>query len=367
MAKNNAWINNIFYRILQHILFWFISFFIFLHLFKIGPQPQSIDYVYTSLFHLTLIPCVSIHLLFLLPNVKEPSRKWWINILLVFLIILIFSWLNYSFFKSWSNLLLPDYFFISYFSFYQIFLFFLVYIIITSLLKLSKSWFILTEVQNRLLLAGKEKAEIELLALRAQMNPHFIFNCLNSIKSLISNNEPEKSILYLTVFSKLIRNIFQNSDKRHISLFDELETCKLYTELEAMRLNGKLNYQFSVDPNLDLKSIMIPALIIQPFIENAIWHGIVPKDSNGKVLVSVKGENNTVICEVDDDGIGRDLSIKNKPVNRFGHQSKGVQLSKTRLDLEKIINNNNASINIIDKKINGKSSGTRVMLEFNFY
>jgi hypothetical protein len=159
----------------------------------------------------------------------------------------------------------------------------------------------------------KELLELEAKALRAQMNPHFIFNCMNSIKALIQNDEKQRSIEYLTTFSKLIRTLFQNSDKRQISLFDEIETCRLYTQLESMRLNGKLKYSFDIDPNLDLKSVMVPALIIQPFIENAIWHGIVPKDQ-GTIKVSVIGNATSVICEVDDNGIGREMSILNKPV-----------------------------------------------------
>ena len=123
----------------------------------------------------------------------------------------------------------------------------------------------------------KQILELEAKALRAQMNPHFIFNCLNSIKSLIQQHEEEKSVTYLTTFSKLIRTLFNNADKKEISLHDEIETCKLYLQLEAMRFDSSFSYTVKVDENLDLKSIRVPALIIQPFIENAIWHGIVPK------------------------------------------------------------------------------------------
>jgi sensor histidine kinase YesM len=114
--------------------------------------------------------------------------------------------------------------------------------------------------------------ETEAQALRAQMNPHFIFNCLNSIKSLMQQNDNEKATTYLVTFSKLIRTIFQNSDKREITLFDEIETCRLYAQLESMRFGNKLSCKFEIEESIDLKSIMIPALILQPFIENAIWH-----------------------------------------------------------------------------------------------
>lgn len=210
----------------------------------------------------------------------------------------------------------------------------------------------------------KELLEMEARALRAQMNPHFIFNCMNSIKALIQSDEKQRSVDYLTTFSKLIRTLFQNSDKRQISLYDEIETCKLYTQLEAMRLNGKLNYTFNIDPNIDLKSVMIPALIIQPFIENAIWHGIVPK-GEGDIKVTVRSGQNAVICEVDDNGIGRERSKLNKPVTPVIHESRGVHLSQARLDLEKMLNETQASIETIDIYENAEPAGTRVILTFN--
>lgn len=209
-----------------------------------------------------------------------------------------------------------------------------------------------------------EMIELEAKALRAQMNPHFIFNCMNSIKALIQNDEKKRSIDYLTTFSKLIRTVFQNSDKRRISLYDEIETCRLYIQLETMRLNGNLKYNFNIDPNIDLKSLMVPALIIQPFIENAIWHGIVPKE-RGAININIKQNNDAIVCEVDDDGIGRELSKLNKPATQVIHESKGVHLSQARLNIEKILNETNASIEIIDKYENDKANGTRVVIIFN--
>ncbi len=215
----------------------------------------------------------------------------------------------------------------------------------------------------------KELLELEAKALRAQMNPHFIFNCMNSIKSLIQKNDQEKSILYLTTFSKLIRTVFQNSDKREISLYDEIETCRLYTQLESMRFSNRFNYQFNVDETLDLKSIMVPALIIQPFIENAIWHGIMPKNEEGTVTVTVAKNDNTICCIIDDDGIGREVSKQNKFLSAdAAHQSKGEHLTQARLDLDNILNERNATIEIVDKKDGSvKPIGTKVIISFSEY
>jgi len=238
--------------------------------------------------------------------------------------------------------------------------------------ELKKTLDDLKSTQTQLIESEREKLQaqhykqllgLEAQALRAQMNPHFIYNCMNSIKALIQNDDKLRSIEYLTTFSKLIRVIFHNSDKRQISLYDEIETCQLYTQLEAMRLNGKLKYDFCIDPNVDLKSVLVPALIIQPFIENAIWHGIVPKNE-GTINITVRGEEDKIICEVDDDGIGREMSKRNKPTTSVIHESKGVHLSQQRLNLEKKLNDTNASIEITDKYENSMAIGTKVKLSF---
>ena len=211
----------------------------------------------------------------------------------------------------------------------------------------------------------KELLELEAKALRAQMNPHFIFNSLNSIKALIHKNENDAAANYLTTFSKLIRTLFQNSDKREVSLHEEIETCKLYTQLEAMRFTDKVSFRFIIDEHIDLKDIKVPALILQPFIENAIWHGLVPKESGGYVNVSVLQQNGSVLCVVDDDGIGRELSKQYGSRYETTHESKGISLTHTRLQLDKLLNEREDEIEIIDKKDgNGKAGGTKVILSF---
>jgi sensor histidine kinase YesM len=233
-------------------------------------------------------------------------------------------------------------------------------------LKSTQSQLIQSEKEKMLAHHHKELLTLEAKALRAQMNPHFIYNCMNSIKALIQTDDKMRSIEYLTTFSKLIRTIFHNSDKRQISLYDEIETCRLYTQLESMRLNGKLKYDFCIDPNLDLKSLMVPALIVQPFIENAIWHGIVPKDG-GAISITVRGGEDKIVCEVDDDGIGREMSKRNKPITPIMHESKGIHLSQARLELGKMLNDTSASIQTIDKVENNVATGTKVVLSFDLH
>lgn len=228
------------------------------------------------------------------------------------------------------------------------------------------SWRVKTVRRQEQLKAGyeKEMLELEAKALRAQMNPHFIFNCLNSIKSLIQQNENEKSVTYLTTFSKLIRTLLNNADKKEISLYDEIETCKYYLQLEAMRFDTKFSYVVNVDNNIDLKSILIPALIIQPFIENSIWHGIVPRNNGGKVSLNIGKKNEMIQVIIDDDGIGRESSQQNKSTTDLAHQSKGVNLTQSRLELNNLLQQRQAKLEIIDKKDdNGSATGTTVIIK----
>ena len=212
---------------------------------------------------------------------------------------------------------------------------------------------------------NKELLELEAKALRAQMNPHFIFNSMNSIKSLINKNENETAANYLTTFSKLIRSLFQNSDKREVSLKEELETCQLYTQLEKMRFGDKVEFIFDIDESIDLKDFKVPALIMQPFIENAIWHGLIQKETGGKVEISVRKNNGAIQCTIDDNGIGREQSKKFKPQYETSHQSRGMGLTHSRLELDKLLNEREDSIHIIDKEDeNGKPGGTRVIIRF---
>ncbi len=212
----------------------------------------------------------------------------------------------------------------------------------------------------------KDLLELEAKALRAQMNPHFIFNCLNSIKSLIQQHEEEKAVTYLTIFSKLIRTLFINADKKEISLYDEIETCKLYLQLEAMRFDTKFSFAVEIDNTIDLKSIQIPALIIQPFLENAIWHGIIPRNTGGHILFTVFKNEAAVQIVIEDNGIGREASQRNRSASDIAHQSRGVNLTQSRLELNNLLLQRQATIETIDKKdAAGNASGTKVIIKIN--
>ncbi|OJV98510.1 MAG: hypothetical protein BGO52_12065 [Sphingobacteriales bacterium 44-61] len=200
-------------------------------------------------------------------------------------------------------------------------------------------------------------------ALRAQMNPHFIFNCLNSIKVLIQEDNKKNAIIYLTTFSKLIRNQLNNTQEL-VTLHSELETCRLYVQLEALRFGDSIVYEFITNKEIDLHSIEVPPLIIQPFIENAIWHGILPKNG-GRVTVTIRQEPDCFICMIDDDGIGREMSIRNKSGQTSTYESKGMKLVQSRLNLHNTISQYGGTAEVLDKyDEEGKPIGTTIILKF---
>ncbi|APG65746.1 hypothetical protein LPB136_10385 [Tenacibaculum todarodis] len=187
-------------------------------------------------------------------------------------------------------------------------------------------------IRERSLRNEKKFLTLKQEALQSQMNPHFIFNALNSIKLYIINNEQKNAVYYLNKFAKLIRKILEASNVKEISLREELETMELYMSIENIRFNNEINYTFSVDENLKLDSIKIPPLVLQPFIENAIWHGLSSKKGIKKIALSVtKTEEDYILISIEDNGIGRKASAKIKAGKTTNRKSIGIGLTTERL------------------------------------
>jgi sensor histidine kinase YesM len=211
----------------------------------------------------------------------------------------------------------------------------------------------------------QKQSEIEMKALRAQMNPHFVFNSLNSINKYILRNDQVNASRYLTRFAKLIRLILDNSNSKEVALSDELEALKLYIEMELLRFANKFTYEIIVDENVSTDTLQVPPLIIQPYVENAIWHGLLHKESNGRLLVLVRKSNDNMLqCDIEDNGIGRLKAIEIKSKSANANKSLGMKLTEERIS---ILNQNtslNASIEIVDLVNNsGDALGTRVIIK----
>lgn len=190
--------------------------------------------------------------------------------------------------------------------------------------------------------------DIALASLKAQMNPHFIFNCLNSIKLYTEQNDGASASMYLTKFARLIRNMLDNARSEQTVLSSEIEMLNLYLEMETMRFKDKMVYEIIVDKNLDTDFIEVPPLLIQPYVENAIWHGIMPKQGAGKVSVKVNDiGSNCIEITIEDDGVGRIAASKMKR-REAEHRSHGTQITDERIALFNERNNSDAYISIVD-------------------
>lgn len=184
------------------------------------------------------------------------------------------------------------------------------------------AWFLR---RQQVLRQQKLEVELEHKALRAQMNPHFIFNALNSIQRMYVEGDLDRANDYMADFSTLMRNILEQTEKRTISLGREVETLRLYLELEQLRMRGKLSFSIDCDASLDLQAVHLPPLVVQPFVENAIWHGILPSRRPGNVCVEFRRATDGLHCIITDDGVGF------KEGAQPGHVSRGVAITEQRL------------------------------------
>lgn len=198
--------------------------------------------------------------------------------------------------------------------------------------------------------------EIALQSLRREMNPHFIFNSLNSVNQFISENKELEANKYLTSYSALMRNTMENSNKDFVSLDNELEQLKKYLELEHLRFQDKFDFKISVDPGLDAERTLIPNMIIQPHLENAIWHGLRYLDNKGLLLLQIELINGKVIIQIDDNGIGLAKSHELKTANQKVHESRGMSNTKERISLLNELYKNNISFQIFEKELPEKGT-----------
>jgi len=221
------------------------------------------------------------------------------------------------------------------------------------------------EAKSILMDTQRKMTEVEMQALRAQMNPHFIFNCLNSINRYIVKSDQTTASLYLTKFAKLIRLILDNSNSKNVILTNELEALKLYIEMEALRFDKKFTYEVKVENGLSTDSVEVPPLIIQPYVENAIWHGLLHKETGGHLSVRVSMDGESLLkCVIEDNGVGREKAKELRSKTATSRKSLGMQLTEHRLSLLNKHAELNASIEIIDMSNgHGEASGTKVILQ----
>jgi len=209
---------------------------------------------------------------------------------------------------------------------------------------------------------NKKIAELEMQSLQSQMNPHFIFNSINSLKLMILNKDTQKSADYLQKFSNMVRKILQNSRNKLITLEDEILLLKMYTDFEKLRFGKDVDVNINIDPSFDPSFVNIPPMLIQPFVENAIWHGLLHIEDKEPLLdIKFLSDDANLICEITDNGIGRKASSN---LNRnTSHKSLGGKITEERLDVYKKLFGKTISIRYIDHDQETKS-GTTVIITF---
>ncbi len=224
------------------------------------------------------------------------------------------------------------------------------------------------DVEKKMLNIEKEMFEIEQKALRLQMNPHFIFNSLNAIQSFVIANDTDKAIAYLAKFSHLMRMILANSSEAYIPLKDELKAVQYYIDLEKLRFDDKFEYEISVEDDIDEEFIEIPPMILQPYVENAIIHGLIHAEKKGQLEIIVSLEKKSMKCLIQDNGIGREKANELREQSGIKRQPRGMMITRERLDILKNQYKEDFGVKIIDlKDKKGRPAGTRVEITFHYF
>jgi ligand-binding sensor domain-containing protein/putative methionine-R-sulfoxide reductase with GAF domain len=226
------------------------------------------------------------------------------------------------------------------------------------------------EKEIKLLEIRKMLAESQLMALRAQMNPHFVFNCLNSIQECIVTEKYSEASKYLNKFSKLFRMVLNNSGRNLVTIDEELEVLELYLQLERMRFEKSFCYQIIVDKALETDETLLPSMLVQPYVENALWHGLMHSSGKRELMIEFRLVDQAILeCRIEDNGIGRKKSFELKKQNSKTkrHESKGLLISKERLDVLQRLGQH-AEVHITDKyDPSGEAAGTLVVIELSAF
>ncbi len=211
----------------------------------------------------------------------------------------------------------------------------------------------------------KQFAELELRALQAQMNPHFIFNALSAIQYFIQMNDRQQADLYLSKFAALIRLFLESSKNKYLNLSEELKLIRLYVELEQLRFRNKFSVDIDVSPEINQYTTLVPTMLLQPFVENAINHGLFHRqDENGRLFINIEaGLNHSIVCVLEDNGVGRAEATAIRQQLNGNHRSRGLQITQERLNALQTVEGYKIDIEVTDlTDEEGKACGTRITL-----
>lgn len=324
-------------RFFLHGLFWIISFYILLHHFSISSEILGVDYIFTGLFHVSIIITVYINLYVLIPRLLN-KQYYLIYILSLGLLYLVFYGLHVFTFDVLSEIVFPDYYLITFYSPIELLKYYVIYIGLTSLFILSKYWFELLESKKKLAEAEKEKIQNELKALKAQVNPHFLFNSLNTIYSLALKKSEETPSVILKL-SDVLRYMIYESNEKLVDLQSEVEFIYNYIDLQKLRIQNPESVKYNVQGPITNQKIAPLILIV--FIENAFKHGIKGDIEYQFIQISLKVTQNEIDFRIENNrGVSDDVGDDK-------YKGLGLENVKRRLELmyprkhELVISDNN--------------------------
>jgi len=305
----------------QHVLFWGLSWYILLNIFAGSSSFQKIDFIYTSIFLVSIIIPVEFNLIYLIP--KLLNRKRYVLYALIFIgLMLLFSLFNQVLFNRLIDYILPGYYFISYYSYIDILKFFFVFMVVTTLIHLSMEWFELNESRQKVILLEKEKLDAELRALTNQVNPHFLFNSLNVLYSLAINQAKETPDAIIKL-ADILRYVIYESNHNYVELTSEVKLIQNYIDLQRLRTTPDSDIRFNEE--IEDKNTKIAPMLFLPLVENSFKHGI--KGDVGKTFIHIDlSQSNSNIKYV----------IKNnkgQPGEPAENQGVGLNNIRSRLEL----------------------------------
>ncbi|MCF8368329.1 MAG: sensor histidine kinase [Bacteroidales bacterium] len=295
-------------RAVHKLLFWALSAYILLHIFSLSSSFQKIDFIYTAIFLGTILIPVELNLLIFIPRLLN-KKKYMAWIFTFVISLFLFSYFNQIIFSKFIDTLLPGYYFISYYSYGDLLKFFLVFMVVSTLIHLSKEWFELNEARHNLTRLEKEKVAAELKALSNQLNPHFLFNSLNVIYSMAINNKKEAPDAILQL-SDILRYVIYDANASEVSLQDEIKLIRDFIALQRFRSIESAQINFEVD--VENEQLNIAPMLFLPLIENSFKHGLKGDIQNTFVNIRLTFKKTKLIFTIENNKGWKDSSLSGR-------------------------------------------------------
>ena len=303
-------------RWIQHLAFWAFSFLVLVNILRVSAEIQQIDVIYALVFHLPIVMVVYINEMLLFPGLLAKNKYGWY---LGSVVVLMAAGAEFylQLFERWIDYLFPGYYFIAYYTFWDILLFFAIYLVSTTLIKLARAWFRVNHIEQ-------EKTLNELRALRSQLNPHFLFNSLNNLYTL-TRKKSDKAPQLVLKLSDILRYVIYDAEIEFISVEKELHFLKKYIEVQQIRLDS--NFKLAVECEGEPANLQIAPLLLLPFVENAFKYGVNSGGETGQIAIRWQLSERSIDFEVENGKVESNIQVDDQ------YKGMGIQNVQKRLKL----------------------------------